>query len=212
MKTPPILVDLPRELRTPRLVIRPPFPGTGARLNEAVLESLESLRPWMIWAQRPPTVDENEAWIREVAAEYLTRRAMHMHMWCRETGEFVGGVGFHRVVWSVPCMEHGYWCRDAFVGRGLVTEAVRYLTAWVFEELEAERVEIRCDARNVRSIAVAERAGFRREAVLRRSLRGVDGTLRDTLVFARFREDHDGGAIRFERVEEGVLDCYEGAP
>jgi RimJ/RimL family protein N-acetyltransferase len=49
------------------------------------------------------------------------------------------------------------------------------------------RVEIRCDARNAPSAAVAERAGYTLEARLRQHRRAPDGTLADTLVYARLR-------------------------
>ena len=51
--------------------------------------------------------------------------------------------------------------------------------------LHAQRLIIRCDARNLRSARVAERAGYRLEATLRREMRAPDGSLRDTLQFVR---------------------------
>jgi RimJ/RimL family protein N-acetyltransferase len=48
---------------------------------------------------------------------------------------------------------------------------------------------IRCDARNTRSAAVAERLGFVREAHLRNEARSTDGELRDTLVFSLIPSD-----------------------
>ena len=46
-------------------------------------------------------------------------------------------------------------------------------------------VEIRCDARNLRSRAVAERCGFALDGVLRNEALGVDGAPRDTCVYSR---------------------------
>ena len=66
-----------------------------------------------------------------------------------------------------------------------MTEAVRAVTAFAFGQLRAERIEIRMDSRNTRSSAVAERVGYTREACLRRQARGVDGSLRDTLIYVK---------------------------
>jgi RimJ/RimL family protein N-acetyltransferase len=52
--------------------------------------------------------------------------------------------------------------------------------------LKARRIEIRCDARNTRSAAVAERAGYTLEARLHHDTRAPDGSLRDTLVYVKF--------------------------
>ncbi len=40
----PILIDLPMPILTPRLLIRPPRVDDGIELNEAVIESFETLR------------------------------------------------------------------------------------------------------------------------------------------------------------------------
>ena len=63
------------------------------------------------------------------------------------------------------------------------------LVRLAFDQLHAERVEIRCDARNPRSAAVPRRLGFVHEATLRRARRTVDNELADTLVFALTRAD-----------------------
>ena len=70
-------------------------------------------------------------------------------------------------------------------GPGLASECVQLLCKMAFDALRARRVEIRCDTRNTRSRAVAERCGFELEGVLRRESLGVDGEPRDTAVYAR---------------------------
>ncbi|HEU6455225.1 MAG TPA: GNAT family protein, partial [Roseateles sp.] len=59
------------------------------------------------------------------------------------------------------------------------------LTALAFDTLRAQRVEIRCDVRNTRSRAVAERCGFELDGILRRDALAVDGSVRDTAVYSR---------------------------
>jgi RimJ/RimL family protein N-acetyltransferase len=49
-------------------------------------------------------------------------------------------------------------------------------------------VEIRCDPNNVKSRAVAERLNYTLEGILRNDDRGVDGSLRDTCMFAKVKE------------------------
>jgi RimJ/RimL family protein N-acetyltransferase len=56
-----------------------------------------------------------------------------------------------------------------------------------FDQCSARRVEIRASTRNQRSIRVAERLGFEREAILRHHRRENDGTLRDTIIYSRIR-------------------------
>jgi RimJ/RimL family protein N-acetyltransferase len=66
---------------------------------------------------------------------------------------------------------------------------VRLLTDHAFADLGAEKVALRCDARNVRSAAVAERLGFVREGRLRGEARAKDGARADELRYALTRAD-----------------------
>lgn len=196
--TQPILVDVPERLQTPRLVLRAPRPGDGAALNAAVLDSLDALRPWMPWAQTAPTLEASEAVAREAHGKFLLRSDLVFSLWLhdgqgRET-QLVGGSGLHRIDWSVPRFEIGYWCRSGHTGQGLVTEAVRALNRMAFDQLQAQRVEIRMDERNTASWRVAERAGFTLEAVLRNDARDVAGGVRNTRVYARVRGVEEAAA------------------
>ena len=79
--------------------------------------------------------------------------------------------------------------RTRLQGQGYITEAVRAQTRFALDVLGARRIEIRMDARNVRSKAVAERAGYTLEGRLRHAARAVDGTLADLLIYARTADD-----------------------
>ncbi len=192
-KTDPLLIDVPVRLDTPRLLIRCPQPGDGAAYLEAILASLDALKPWMPWAHEPQEPAGSEARARKFQADYLARADLVMAMFLRgddgSAGLLVGGTGLHRIDWSVPRFEIGYWCRSSHVGQGLVSEAVGALADMAFAQLRAQRVEIRCDDRNERSWRVAERCGFALEGVLRKDTRDVDGQPRDTRVYARVAPD-----------------------
>jgi len=63
--------------------------------------------------------------------------------------------------------EVGYWGTKEHRGHGYVTEAVRAASRWAFAELFVDRVEWRAEVGNQPSRAVAERAGFVVEGILR---------------------------------------------
>jgi RimJ/RimL family protein N-acetyltransferase/ADP-ribose pyrophosphatase YjhB (NUDIX family) len=73
-------------------------------------------------------------------------------------------------------------------GRRIAPRAVRMLTAYAFGELGLDRVQAEMDAENRASIAVAVRAGLRREGRLRGSAT-LAGDRRDMLVFGLRRDD-----------------------
>jgi RimJ/RimL family protein N-acetyltransferase len=76
-----------------------------------------------------------------------------------------------------------YWLLADARGRGLVTRAVLEVARWAFAELGVQRIGLLADPRNASSLAVAERAGFTREGVLR-SWAEVNGERVDHVVFS----------------------------
>ena len=181
----PLLLDFPDTFETERLTIRAPRAGDGTEVNAAVLESLTELRPWMPWARTAPTLKESEANIRGAVAKFLSREDLRLLLFIKKTGTLVGSSGLHRIDWSVPRFEIGYWARTSYAGRGYMTEAVTGITTFARDHLGARRVEIRMDARNERSWRVAERAGFTLEGVIRHERRALDGTLADGRIYAK---------------------------
>jgi len=187
--TDPLLIDIPERLDGERTVLLAPRAGVGAEMAVVIAQSLSHLRPWMIWAQLAPTAESSEMVVRRMQADFIARSDLCFHLYARRAdgspGRLLGGTGLHRIDWAVRKFEIGYWIRPDASGQGHVGEAVRLLTALAFDRLAARRVEIRCDVRNARSRAVAERAGFALEGVLRCDALGVDGSPRDTAVYAR---------------------------
>jgi RimJ/RimL family protein N-acetyltransferase len=185
----PILFDFPDSIETERLVLRAPRPGDGPALNEAVCASLEHLRPWMPWASAAPSIEESESLVRQGAARWLRREDLWLMIIRKADGLWLGGTGLHRIRWDVPRFEIGYWVRPEAEGKGYVSETVHALTGFAFDTLQAARIEIRCDALNTRSAAVAKRCGYTLEGCLRSYSRSTTGELRDDLIFAMLRAD-----------------------
>lgn len=185
----PVLIKVPEQIVTERLVLAAPRAGLGQALNAAVCESLAQLRPWMPWAQTAPSIEESETVLRHQLARFLLRTDLVYQIYARtpdgQAGQLLGGTGLHRLDWTVRRFEIGYWIRTSAQGKGLVSEAVQALTCMTFEELRARCVEIRMDDKNIRSRGVAERCGFEFEGVLRRDSLSPAGEPRDTRVYAR---------------------------
>lgn len=184
----PILKEFPHEFTSERLLLRMPMPGDGKIVYDAIQASLDELKPWMPWADGKQTEEETEINIREANLSFLKREDLRLHLFHRETGEFIGCSGLHRIDWNVPKFEIGYWVDSRYQKQGYVTEAVNRITEFAFEDLGARRVEIRCDTKNTNSSAVAKRAGFQLDAVLKNDAKSTDGKeLTDTCIFSKVK-------------------------
>jgi RimJ/RimL family protein N-acetyltransferase len=154
----PLTLEIPEQIESERLLLVAPRPEYAEALSRAIDQSLPRLLPWMPWALNEPLPpDERQRFLRERYADYYLRRDLMLLILRREDEALVGATGLHRIDWSIPKMEIGYWIRSGFEGRGYVTEAVSRLTDFALQLLHAQRVEIRCDRLNQRSVAVARR-------------------------------------------------------
>jgi len=180
-------LSLPRE--TERLILRTPLATDAIAIQEAIEESFAELHIWMDWAATQQSLEVTRTVLKQHQANYEAADDFAISAFLKDTGRFVLSAGLHPRNWKVPSFEIGYWCRTSLQGNGYVTEVVKELTTAAFRDMAAGRVEIRCDSRNRRSRRVAERAGYRLEAILRSDDRANDGSMRDTTVYVLLAED-----------------------
>lgn len=182
----PILQDLPTEFTSKRLLIRMPLPGDGKKVYDAIQYSHKTLKEWLPFAQQKQSEEEVEISVRLAQIDFLKKEDLRLHIFCKRTGEFIGSSGLHRIDWKVPKVEIGYWIDDRYSGKGYITEAVERITAYARDEINARRIEIRCDEKNMRSRAIPERLGFEFEGILHQDSVAVNGQdLRNTCVYAK---------------------------
>ncbi|MEA2572720.1 MAG: hypothetical protein QOH93_18 [Chloroflexia bacterium] len=178
------LIPIFEELRGERVVVRQYRQEDGSGLQEAIAESRDHLRPWMIFADDHQTVEEAQDWINQQRASVILRKNINCGVFEIESGRYLGGLGISPKDWEIRYFEIGYWLRKSAEGHGYMTEAVRVVVDYLFGELQARRIEILCDERNTHSANVARRLGFVQEGLMRNDFRDPSGDIRNTLVFS----------------------------
>ncbi|HBY05940.1 TPA: GNAT family N-acetyltransferase [Candidatus Dependentiae bacterium] len=185
------LHDFPCPLITPRLFLRSPQPSDGAALHSAAIESKKEFDAFMPWAWETNATQENsELFACQAATNWIVKK--NEEPWFqyliieKKTQQVVGICSLHTIDWDVPCFEIGYWLRTSKTGLGFMAEAVNALTRYAFDELYAQRIEIRCDKINQKSQGVPLRLGYQLEATLvSNRILPLTGQLSDTLIFVR---------------------------
>jgi ribosomal-protein-serine acetyltransferase len=185
----PTLIPVAEELRGPRVLLRRHRDSDAADLFAALAASHERLTPWLRSLAALHTVEATRDWLIRREARWLLREALSFAIRHGETRDYLGGIDLHSIAWERRFFALGYWLRDGAEGHGYMSEAVRLVTDYAFTALNANKVALRCDARNARSIAVAERLGFVREARLRGEAHTTDDTLADELCYALTHDD-----------------------
>jgi ribosomal-protein-alanine N-acetyltransferase len=103
-----------------------------------------------------------------------------------ETDELLGSIGLALI--GDGRGNFGYWTRKEARGRDVATRALLLLTRWAAREHRLARLQLIVEPGNTASIRVAEKAGFRREALLRSYIE-LKGTRRDVYMYALLAED-----------------------
>jgi len=191
-----LIARIPRQFESERLIIRAPKIGDAGEMHDAVLESLDNLRPWMRWANRPQTLKGTRDFLRSSCRDWGSGTEFGLPVFLKDTSTLVGWMGLFRIDWSVPRVEIGYWVRKRFEGQGYITEALNAVTDYCAECLGARRVELHIDDRNERSIRVADRCGYDLEGTLRAFVRAEDGSLENTRFYSRVFSDDGPVGLR----------------
>ncbi|MEV4426788.1 GNAT family N-acetyltransferase [Streptomyces sp. NPDC049602] len=168
----------PVSLTTRRLLLRPHDPSD----EDAVLAACQD--PDIQWWTDLPTPYE-----RRHAAFYLGELVprgwqddtmYHFAVVARDSATLVASANIHchAGTWGV-----GYWTVAEHRGRGYATEAVLALARWAFTDRDVQRLEWRAEAGNWGSWAVAKKAGFTMEGLLR-AAQSSNESLRDSWIGA----------------------------
>ena len=171
----------PEVLHTERLTLRPPRPSDAAAIFHAYAADAEVAR-FVRW--RPHTsVEETEQYVAACVAAWDSDSRFP---WVMELGEGGGPLGMVELRVAGFKADVGYVLGRRFWGRGLATEALRPVVGWALAQPEIYRVWAVCDAENVASARVLEKAGMSREGVLRRYVLhpNVSDEPRDSLCYA----------------------------
>ena len=127
----------------------------------------------------PYTDDDARAFVRDAGDDTFA-------VVDRETGALLGSVGL--VARDGPVAEIGYWVKREARGRGVAPRAVRLLSEWGLRERGLARISLMTEPENTASQRVAEKAGYRREGLLR-SWMELKGERRDFVMFSLLPED-----------------------
>ena len=176
-------------LETDRLTIRCYRLEDAPMMLKAITGSLDHLRPWMPWAKNPPADPESAMNIlRSFQEKFYADEDYFFGIFNKGENELIGSTGLHTRV-GEQAREIGYWINVAHVQQGYATEAVSALLKIGFTIENLERIEIRCDPKNLISQKIPRALGFSNIAVRLNDVMDAEGKPRDTMIWSLLRRD-----------------------
>jgi ribosomal-protein-alanine N-acetyltransferase len=183
-------------MQTARLAIRLQSPEMLDQLMAYLERNREFHRPWSpqhpeIWYSREKQAERLQRGMEDAAAG----RGYRFWYARREAPEqMIGHASLSNIIRGAFQSCHlGYSQDAAACGQGYMSEALRAVLQYAFEEVGLHRVEANIIPRNVASRRVLERLGFVQEGAARRYLK-INGEWEDHLRFAMLREEFIGNA------------------
>ena len=174
------------ELRGDRVTVRPLRPEEVDRVIA------DSLPAWVAWGTEPEVARER---IRDRLGRSGELTEHGLDLGIDLDGRLVGDVQARAdgLPWGAYELGIGLF-DEGDRGRGLGREAVALLTAHLFDELDARRVQITTDVGNTGMRRVAERVGFRHEGDLR-GFWPQEGGDRDYAMYGMTRTDYERARV-----------------
>ncbi|MCL1942740.1 MAG: GNAT family N-acetyltransferase [Candidatus Azobacteroides sp.] len=103
--------------------------------------------------------------------------------------EVAGLIGFKDTDVLNRRTEIGYWLVEKFRKKGIVTQSVKSLLKYAFEELDLNRVQIKAGTENIKSRRVPERLGFSFEGIEREG-EYLNGGFIDLAVYSLLKSEY----------------------
>jgi ribosomal-protein-alanine N-acetyltransferase len=174
-----------------RLVyLRPPEMGdweTWARLRA---ESRDFLVPWEpTWPRDVLTQASFRQRVKRYAEDLRADNGYAFFLFRKSDSRLVGGLNLSHVHRGVTqSCSLGYWIGKHFARAGYMSDAVRAIIPYVFDDLGLHRLEAACVPTNDPSRRLLLKAGFTQEGYAREYLR-INGIWQDHLLFSYLSTD-----------------------
>lgn len=151
-------------LETERLLLRPITMDDAPDVFDYASDpESNKYMPW----DTHQTIADTIAYLETIPKNYVARERLGFAITLKPDGKYIGACDFHTISEKHHRVMLGYVLNRKYWGNGYMTEAVREMIRFAFEEMGMHRVAATCDADNIRSSNVMERCGMTLEGVFK---------------------------------------------
>lgn len=184
------LLHIKESLQTSRLLLKRYQEGDGRIVYNLIVANKSRLEDHF-----PRTIaqitDENKAelYVRSRIADWYAQRGYFFGIWEMSSQTYIGQISVKNIDWEIPRAEIGYYISKEYEGKGLMTEVLKQIIKFSFEQLKVKKLFLRTTPSNARSSKLAENCGFVKEGWLRKDFLKSDKTLVDIIYYGITLQD-----------------------
>jgi ribosomal-protein-serine acetyltransferase len=159
-----------------------------------IFNTINSQRPylgkWLPFVAATKELSDTESFI-DAVTHAAAEKAEYVFV-IRKESVFVGVIGFKSTDLVNKKTEIGYWISEHFQKQGIVTKSVDKLCAFAFNEMDMNRVQIKCAVGNTASIQIPLRLGFTYEGIERQGELLTGNVFADLQVYSKLKCEMNG--------------------
>lgn len=174
-------------METERLILRPFTPEDAPAMCRNWASDPEVTR-YLTWPAHSG-VEVSQMVLRDWVSHYGEEDYYQWAIVLKELGQPIGSIAVVKIHNSACWVEIGYCIGKTWWGKGIMSEALKELITFFFEEVGALRVQATHDPRNPNSGAVMRKCGMKYEGTLRQTGRNNQGIC-DEVVYGILREEY----------------------
>jgi len=163
MKIEEIFGNLPN-LETKRLILRKVTPDDARDMFEYASDP--EVTRYLTWEPHR-SIEDSINYLKSVVQRYEKKEVSEWGIVYRENNKFIGTCGYMKLLPAHARAEMAYALSREYWNKGIMTEAVKEVIRFGFEEMKLNRIEATCMVRNVASQRVMEKCGMSFEGIIR---------------------------------------------
>ncbi len=149
----------------------------------------EYLGKWLPFVQFTNKVESTENYIKSVIDAPKDKREYNFVIHYKD--QFVGLIGFKDTDKINRTTEIGYWLSKSFQKKGIVTQSVKALCEFAFDEIKMNRIQIKVAVGNISSKKIPLGLNFQFEGIERDGEKMEDGSFADIEVYSLLRREYE---------------------
>ena len=174
-------------LRVNRDVILQLRDESHAQETYDLIKKNKHLRDWMQWYEVVKSIKDSINNIEGNIEEWEMKTDYHLGIFYQD--QMVGMISLHGINYLANKASIGYWLDKDYEGKGIITNSVKVLMEYGFDELGLNRIEIGAGVTNERSRAIPEKLGFTLEGILRENML-LHGKYIDMALYAMLKSEY----------------------
>lgn len=144
------------------------------------------LREWLPWVDKTKSSKDVTNYVERANAAYKSKKGYNFTVVYKT--EMIGQVSLVGIDLDNRKAMIGYWMGKDYQGLGIVSKACTKIIDFGFNEINLNRIEIKCGVENYKSQAIPERLGFTKEGIIRDG-EFVNDKFIDLLLYSKLKND-----------------------